>query len=115
VGTVNVPSSLDRARVFLLRRRGLAILACFFLLASLPFLGFRLVFVTGAASLRMLLVCVVFLAAAVIATGRVAAKVIDLVVGLANLTWVGASLEQAIDLLVRVLVLVRDLIVGRRR
>ena len=92
----------------------MALLACFFLLASLPFLGFRLEFVTGAASLRMLLVCVGFLVAVVIETGRVAAKVIDLIVGLANLTWVGASLEQALDLLVLVLVLVRDLI-GRRR
>ncbi len=49
--------------------------------------------------------------------GRVAAKVIDLVVCLANLTHVGASLEKVAVSLVLVLVLVRvsGLVAGLRR
>jgi hypothetical protein len=48
---VSVPASHARAHVLLLRRRGLALLACFLLLLW-SFLGFRLVF--GAVNLKML-------------------------------------------------------------
>jgi hypothetical protein len=46
---------------------------------------------------------------------RGAAKVIDLVVGFANLTQLGVSLEQEVDFLALVLVRVRGLFAGRRR
>ena len=92
----------------------MALLACFFLLlASLPgpFLVFRVV-LSGAVNLRMLLGCA---EVAAIEIGRVAAKVIDLVVGFANLTRVGESREQVLDFLLFVLVRVRGLVAGRRR
>ncbi len=47
--------------------------------------------------------------------GHVAAKAIDLVVGLANLTLVGASLEKVAEFLLFILVRVRGLVAGLRR
>ena len=111
-----VPSSLGHAHVLLVRRRGLALLACLFLLLVFlpgPCLCFRLA-LSPLVYLRMPLAC---LEAAAIEIGRVAAKVIDLVVGLANLTHVGASLEKLVAslLLLLVLVRVRGLVAGLRR
>ncbi len=63
----------------------------------------------------MLLMCGEFSAAAVIETGRVAAKATDFVVGLANLTQEGGRLEQMLSLLFLVLVRVLDSVFGLRR
>ena len=110
-----VHSSFDRAHVRLVRlvrRRGLALLMCLFLLLVFlpgPCLGFRLA-LSHAVYLRMLLTC---LEVAAIEVDFVAAKVIDLVVGLVNLTHVGASLEKVVGSLLLVLVRVRGLVVGR--
>ena len=112
-----VHSSFDRAHVRLVRlvrRRGLALLMCLFLLLVFlpgPCLGFRLA-LSHAVYLRMLLTC---LEVAAIEVDFVAAKVIDLVVGLVNLTHVGASLEKVVGSLLLVLVRVRGLVVGLRR